>query len=162
MVNNKQLLYFKINFKWCVCRQESIKKWKWIEKWRQWGRKKAAYKAFKPPHHFSGPCYSGPPRNPLIPPALCALDSFMSSLWEMASGHRRGLDGGGWYWKKKKIQICLLLWKNMHIHLTFRFSKGRTEEMGTCQAPYSVASRACVNAQMFMGDASPLPPTFFF
>lgn len=31
-----------------------------------------------------------------------------------------------------KILICLLLWKNMHIHLAFRFSKGRTEEMGTC------------------------------
>lgn len=26
----------------------------------------------------------------------------------------------------------------MHIHLAFRFSKGRTEEMGTCQNPYCV------------------------
>lgn len=92
-------------------------------------KEKAPYKVFKPPHHFSGPCYSGPPRNPLIPPALCALDSFMSSLWEMVSGHRRGGVG-------EKNLICLLLWKNMHIHLAFRFSKGRTEGMGTCQAPH--------------------------
>lgn len=70
----------------------------------------------------------------------------------------KGVGWGGVMLKKKIIQICLLLWKNMHIHLAFRFSKGRTEEMGTCQVPYSVASRACVNAQMFMGDASPLPP----
>lgn len=119
----------KMHVKRCIHPQESIKKKK-IEKQSQLGGKKGAYKAFKPPHHSSGPCYSGPPRNPLIPPALCALDSFMSSLWEMRSGHR-----GEGVWRKK-ILICLWLWKNMHIHLAFRFSKGRTEEMGTCQAPH--------------------------
>lgn len=62
----------------------------------------------------------------------------MSSVWETTDG-----DGGG---VAGKILICLLLWKNMHIHLAFRFSKGRTEEMGTCQLPYCVCVCVCMCA----------------
>lgn len=62
--------------------------------------KRGGYEALKPPRHYDGPWYSGPPRNPLIPPALCASDSFMSSVWEMADG-KGGVVG--------EILICLLL-----------------------------------------------------
>lgn len=60
----------------------------------------------KLPHHLDGPWFSGPPRNPLIPPALCALDSFMSPppVWEIGAG-----DDGGEVLLEKKILICLLL-----------------------------------------------------
>lgn len=42
-------------------------------------------KALKPPHHYDGPWYWGPQRNPLIPAALCAPDSFMSPVREMVN-----------------------------------------------------------------------------
>lgn len=43
----------------------------------------------------------------------------------------------------------------MHIHLAFRFSKGRTEEMGTCQAPHygGVAACACASVRMFIAES---------
>lgn len=84
---------------------------------------KEGYKMLEPPRHYDRPRYAKPPRNPLIPAALCTSDSFMSSIREAADG-----DGGSGI--TGKILICLLLWKNMHIHLAFRLSEGRGEEMG--------------------------------
>lgn len=55
--------------------------------------------------------------------------------------------GGGGVWRKK-ILICLWLWKNMHIHLAFRFSKGRTEEMGTCLPPHCGGAAAWLHVHV--------------
>lgn len=118
-------------------------------------KEKAPYKVFKPPHHFSGPCYSGPPRNPLIPPALCALDSFMSSLWEMVSGHRRG---GMW---EKKSHMSLAMKKYAHT-FSIQILQGQNRGDGHMSGAALwlcgvVAACACSNAHMFMGKG-----LFFF
>lgn len=57
----------------------------------------------EPPRHYDRPRYSKPPRNPLIPAALCTSDSFMSSMREAADGDR-----GQWdHWKNSNMSLAM-------------------------------------------------------